>query len=101
MNDLETRVANIEKAIAGFSLSDRYVLAKLLQIQDGRSIQLGRTKGTMIGTAADQKLGFFGASPVAQHSAISAPSGGTTTDSQARSAIDLIINVLHACGLTA
>ena len=49
--------------------SDRYIFEKLLQIADGRNIQLGRTTGTMIGTASDQKVGFYGVTPVIRQTA--------------------------------
>ena len=43
---------------------DRFLFQKNIQIFDNRNIQLGRTTGTKIGTAIDQKLGFFGTTPV-------------------------------------
>jgi hypothetical protein len=43
---------------------DKFVLSTLMQLLDGRNIQTGRTTGTKIATAPDQKLGFFGATPV-------------------------------------
>lgn len=46
--------------------SDRLTFEKHLQLLDGRNIQLGTTTGTKIGTATDQKLGFYGIAPVAQ-----------------------------------
>lgn len=56
----------IREELAGLLASDRITFKKHAQFFDGRNIQLGRTTGTKIGTAADQKLGFFGAAPVAQ-----------------------------------
>lgn len=44
---------------------------------DGMDIALGTTTGTKIGTAAAQKLGFFGADPVVQADALTAEDGGT------------------------
>jgi hypothetical protein len=43
-------------------------------------------------------IGFFGATPRSQPPAITAPTGGTTVDTQARTAIDAIINLLSAAG---
>lgn len=40
--------------------------AGILLLKDGGNIQTGTTTGTEIGTAANQKLGFFGATPVVQ-----------------------------------
>lgn len=49
--------------------SDRYTIQKTLQMFDGRNIQLGTGTGTIIGTATNQKLGFFGHAPAAQQTA--------------------------------
>jgi hypothetical protein len=46
--------------------SGNFILQTHTQIFDGRNIQTGRTTGTKIGTASDQKLGFFGVTPVVQ-----------------------------------
>jgi hypothetical protein len=42
----------------------RFTFQNHIQIFDGRNIQSGRAVGTKIGTGSDQKLGFFGATPV-------------------------------------
>lgn len=85
--------------------SDRYFFDKTLQIADGKKIQLGVTTGTVIGTAITQKLGFFGAAPIAQNVALTYPTGGSTVDSQARASINQILNTLSESaggfGLTA
>jgi hypothetical protein len=63
----ENRVkALIEEALDRRFGRGKFVLATLMQILDGRNIVLGRTTGTKIGTDIDQKLGFFGATPVTQ-----------------------------------
>lgn len=46
------------------------------------------------------KIGFFGTTPVSQEPAITSPSGGSTVDSEARSAIGDLIGVVEAYGLT-
>ena len=81
--------------------SDRFVFQKLIQMMDGRNIQLGTGTGTKIGTSTAQKLGFYGVTPIVQAGSISYPSGGTTVDSQARAAISSLITALHNLGLTA
>lgn len=106
MNDAELQqlqkdVNEIKATLATLSLSDRYMFSKNIQVQDGRSILAGGTKGLRIGTSNKQKLGFFGKAPAAQQNGISGPSGGSTTDTQARAAIVSIINALHNLGLTA
>lgn len=48
---------------------DHFIFRKHLELGDGRNIQAGRTTGTKIGTAADQKIGFFGKTPIVQQAA--------------------------------
>lgn len=79
-------------------LSDKMVIQKNLQLLDARNIQVGRTLGTKIGTADDQKIGFYGVEPVIQQDTISGPSGGAVIDSQSRTAINLIIDRLQIMG---
>ena len=54
----------IREELETFLGFNKYTFQKNIQIFDGRNIQLGRTTGTKIGTAIDQKLGFFGTTPV-------------------------------------
>ncbi len=70
-------------------------------ITDGVDLLLGTTNGTRIGTTPAQKLGLFGATPVSQQSAITPPTGGTTIDAEARTAINNLIAALQAIGITA
>ena len=98
--ELEQLVLQLKGRLDAFERTDRFTFAKLMQLLDGRNIQTGTTTGTMIGTASDQKIGFFGHAPVAQQSGISAPSGGTTVDTQARTAITSLINALRTIGIT-
>lgn len=71
--DLEQRVRVLEAMLAAFVGSSQYQFQKDAKFYDGRNIQTGSTTGTMVGTAANQKLGFFGATPIIQ------PVTGTTT----------------------
>lgn len=94
----------IREELAYLIKNDKYVFHKLIQIMDGRNIQLGKTTGTKIGTeggATGQKLGFFDTAPVVQQSHIQDPSGGATADTQARNAINSILEVLEKFGFTA
>lgn len=90
----------IREELASLLKSDRYVFEKNIQILDGRKIQVGRTNGTIIASASDQKLGFFGKTPVAQQTTVTTPSGGGTQDAQARSSIGEIKTILTNLGLT-
>jgi hypothetical protein len=100
-DELQNEFLILKARVDAYERGDRFLFSKTQQILDGRNIQLGRTTGTVIGTATDQKLGFFGKAPVAQQSAISTPGGGATVDTQARSAITSLIAVLHNFGFTA
>lgn len=99
---LKTRIDKLERFIEAMNFSDRYMFQRDIQMLDGRNIQLARGTGTQIGTASDQKLGFFGKTPVVQQSFISAPSGqANDLDSEARTAINSIRTTLSNLGLTA
>ncbi len=97
--ELEQLVLQLKGRLDAYELSDRFIFLKTVQMGDGRNIQLGKTTGTKIGTAADQKLGFYGATPIVRQGAISTPSGGTTVDASSRTAITLVINALRNVGL--
>ena len=46
-------------------------------------------------------VGFFGATPVAQHAAIADQSGGATVDAESRTAINAILDALQTTGIIA
>lgn len=97
----EQRLERIEALLASFIATDKYTFQRHIQMLDGRNIQTGTTTGTIIGTETTQKVGFFGKSPVAQQSSIADPAGGATIDTQARTAVNSILDVLDALGFTA
>lgn|SRR3990167_4252654 len=104
MNEIELlkqRIELLENFVKSLNLSDRYIFQKNIQIMDGRNVQLALGTGTKIGTAISQKLGFFNKTPIIQQSAITAPTGGGTVDSQARTAINSLITTLEDFGLIA
>lgn len=80
--------------------NDKYVFSKLIEMADGVSIQAGRTLGLRICTETDQKLGFFGKTPISRPAATVLSGGGSTVDSQSRDAINSIISTLTSLGLT-
>lgn len=67
----------------------------------GGNFQFPTTGGVKIGTATNQLLGFYGATPVDQPATISDPSGGAIQDAEARTAINTIIDRLQELGLIA
>lgn len=100
---IDSKVDVLSQRIERYDSSpDRFVFnKKIFQILDGRNIQFGTSNGTKIGTSTTQKIGFFNVTPVAQQANIADPSGGSTIDTQARSAINSILDVLDAFGFTA
>lgn len=96
---LESQVQQLKKLVNDLVFSDRYVMEKDLQLFNGRNIIIGRTTGTIIGTDTDQKLGFFGKTPVDKPETVTAPSGGTTIDAEARTAVNTTIDRLQELGL--
>jgi hypothetical protein len=104
MNELEhlkKKVEELEARLAFLLYSDRAVYSKNIQMQGGRNIQLSTVTGTQIATATDQLLAFYGITPVNQPDTVTDPSGGATVDSQARTAINAIIDRLQEIGLIA
>lgn len=103
MNEDQKKIIEqmIKEALSEFVASNNFIFKKNIQILDTRNIQVGRTTGTQIGTESTQKLAVFGATPIVQAGAISAPSGGATIDSQARTAIASLITALKNFGITA
>ncbi len=63
--------------------------------------QSGGSGGLMLAVSTSQKIGFYGTTPVDQPVTVSDPSGGTTIDSEARTAINALIDRLQEFGLIA
>jgi len=61
----------------------------------------GTLRGLRIGDASTALLGFFGATPVDRPDTVADPSGGGTIDTEARTAINAIIDRLQELGLIA
>lgn len=61
-----------------------------LTMTEGKNIAVGATTGTKIGTAAAQKLGFFGATPIAQ------PAANPDTTNALLSDLEIEINQIKA-----
>ena len=98
---LKDRLQLLENVVFDLIRTNKYRFSKSIQMQDGRNIDLNTGTGSKIGTATGQKIGFFNATPVVQQAAITAPTGGATIDTQARTAINTIITTLQTLGLTA
>ena len=100
IQQLKQQVRVLEGMLSVLIFTDRYVFQKNIQLQDGRNIQVSGGTGTKIGTATSQKLSVYGVTPVVQASAIGAPSGGVTQDTEARTAINSIRTALTNFGIT-
>lgn len=67
--EMEERIRDIfREEFSSFLKSDRFIMQTTLQMLDGRNMQFGRSNGTKIGTGTDQKLAFYGKTPVVQQS---------------------------------
>lgn len=109
---MEERVAQLEKELRELkelylkdNFESRQIFRKRVEFLGGfnlsnQTLSTGGSPGLTIGEASD-KVAFFGEAPVGQQASISAPTGGTTTDAEARSAINSILSVLDAFGFTA
>src|SRR3990167_10735726 len=64
-------------------------------LKDGNTISTGATTGLKIGNAITEKIGFYNTIPVIQGGSIADPTGGITTDSEARTAINALITRLE------
>lgn len=89
---LKQRIANLEQIINLLVKPDRYTFE--------RPIAPG-ANGLKIGKSTTDKISAYGVAPVAQQSAITAPSGGATIDTQSRTAINSLITALKNFGITA
>lgn len=61
----------------------------------------GTLRGIKIGSTTSSLLGFYGVTPVDQPATVADPAGGGTIDTEARTAINAIIDRLQELGLIA
>ncbi len=65
---------------------------------DGANLSLGTATGTQIGTAANQKLAFFGKTPVVQPT-MGVATAGTAYTSNEQAMLNAVYNAIRALGL--
>lgn len=70
-------------------------------IIDAEAGGTGTLRGIKIGSATSSLLGFYGVTPVDQPATVADPAGGGTVDTEARTAINAIIDRLQELGLIA
>lgn len=90
---LQQQVKRLENVLFSLVRSDRLDLSKIIQMQDGRNIQVGKGTGTKIATAIDQKLGFFNATPVIRQSALTAANASTVDSTYGDDEVNVINNI--------
>jgi hypothetical protein len=70
-------------------------------IIDAEAGGTGTLRGIKIGSATSSLLGFYGVTPVDQPATVADPAGGGTIDTEARAAVNAIIDRLQELGLIA
>jgi hypothetical protein len=72
----------------------------MISIRSIGSASLGDTQIAGMLDHQGDLVGFFGAGPTVQQDAIASPSGGSTVDLEGRAAIQEILDLLEAYGLS-
>lgn len=90
LKELNNRLTKIEDRLNGLSNDPRQVEV-ILRAVAGEKLTVAQLQTASFG---------LGTSPVGRQPDITAPSGGTTIDGQARTAISEIISTLETFGLT-
>ena len=81
------------------SITDARVAFSVIgSFADGVNLVFGTAIGTQIGTAANQKLGFFGKTPVAQPT-LGAATAGTSYTSNEQTMLNAVYAAVRAVGL--
>ncbi len=95
LTEINERLKNVEEYTT--TLRGKLEFNKVIEriVKDAVNLQInGNIKHT------GNKVGFYNSTPVVQANHIANPTGGSTTDSQARTAINAILVVLENAGLT-
>jgi len=95
------RVYNVRTSDTSFERLNIAWASNVCTIEVTAGAAGGTLRGLRIGGAITSLLGFYGATPVNQPDTIADPTGGLTTDTEARTAINAIIDRLQELGLIA
>jgi hypothetical protein len=101
IQDLERRLRILEGFLDAIDSHERYTFQKDVELLPGRNIITAGATGTKIGTAATQRLGFWGKSPAVQPAAVSNPTGGATIDTEMRTSYGTLLSRLRVIGIIA
>ncbi|MGL4999512.1 MAG: hypothetical protein ACRC5T_11135 [Cetobacterium sp.] len=74
---------------------------ELMHLKEAGNFRFGTTTGTKIGTATNQKIGFWNSIPVIQPAAVANATGGVVIDSEARTQLNLLLAKLRTIGIIA
>jgi hypothetical protein len=100
--DLRTALVNLGLFAPGgatpLNLSGGALAAGSATIADGGNIVVGTITGTQIATSTTQKLGFYGATPVAQQT-MGAMTAGNSYSSNEQTMLQTVWNLLRTLGL--
>lgn len=79
----------IREELSAIIRNNKFTFDRPIQILDGNDITLAQNFGTRIGTSADQKLGFFGATPIPKtaQGVLIQRTGGAVQDAEARAGV--------------
>ena len=81
------------------SITDMRVAFRVIgSFADGVNLTLGTSTGTQIGTAANQKLAFFGKTPVVQPT-LGAATAGTSYTTNEQTMLNAVYAAIRALGL--
>lgn len=99
--DLREALINLGLYASGgatpLDLSGGALAAGSATIADGGNVAVGSTNGTQIGTSSSQKLGFFGATPVAQQT-MGAMTAENSYSSNEQSMLQTLWNLMRTLG---
>lgn len=100
----------IREELSGLVKSDRYTFLKDIELFNGRGIIFPSDTGAQVGTNSNEKIGFWGVTPIVQPTIVSSPGissvSGTGDDSTVnsnfsslKSAIDGLRTMLDNIGI--
>lgn len=99
VEQLKERVEMLENIIYSFVLNGAFTFGKDIRMLDGKNFTFSASTGTKIGKSSTEKIGFWGATPVARQGGITAASGGATVDTEARATANGILAALQIEGI--
>ena len=88
---LKEELALLTARVNAFESASRFNFTK--------NIDIPKEIGVKIATDSNQKLAFWGATPIVRPATISNPTGGANIDAEARTAINTLIDRLQVIGL--